>query len=404
MKDINKTKENMLKIVAPAGDLLRFKIACVYGADNVYFSGQKYGLRAAANNLCDEEIKEASEFSKKYGTKMLVTINAIMHDKDLDGIREYIKFLDSNGVYAAIVADPYLVSLIKKNSNLKVHISTQTSCLNSYTAKFWKDLGADRIVLAREISLEEAKKIKEESGLEIEVFVHGSMCMSYSGKCGLSTYLSKRDANRGGCIQACRFSYQSNDNIFNAKHPFSSKDLAGISLIDKFFENDISALKIEGRMKSAFYLATTVKNYKAGIEAYKNKQYDKKLINKLKKNLELIPHRDYFNGSLLKLAGKESVYPDNLATTQNANGEFLGIVLQKTDDFLIVKNYQKLEKNDDIYFLKSDTLDDVKIKLTRFYDARKNKLTSVRQEQVILIPITKKIENIKQYEIIYGKN
>lgn len=396
MKEIN-----TLQIVSPAGDLLRFKIACIYGANNVYFSGQKYGLRAAANNLCDEEIIEACNFAKKYKVRPLVTVNAIMHDKDLAGITEYLKFLDSCGVYAVIVADPGLIPIIKENTKLKVHISTQTSLLNSYTAKMWKKLGADRVVLAREVSFDEAKKIGDDSKLEIEVFGHGAMCMSYSGKCGLSTYLSKRDANRGGCIQACRFSYICNDKRLEHKHPFSSKDLCSVNYIHKFFENNISALKIEGRMKSPFYVATTTKNYRIAIENYQHNTLTSNLIKKLQRNLNLIPHRDYFDGSLLKLANEKSVYPNNLPTQDNAKALFIGLVLDTTDDFLVVKNYQPLNKKDKIKILSSTLLDDVKITLNKFYDIKKNLLDAVRQEQVILIPKTESLKAVVPYEILY---
>ncbi|MGI6680605.1 MAG: peptidase U32 family protein [Bdellovibrionota bacterium] len=413
-------KKNKLQIVAPAGDLLRFKIACIYGADNIYFSGQKYGLRAAANNLCDEEIIEACTFAKKYNAKPITTVNAIMHDKDLAGITNYLKFLDECKVYAVIIADPGLIQIIKKNTNLKIHISTQTSLLNSYTAKMWKSLGADRVVLAREITLKEAGKIGKDNKIETEVFGHGAMCMSYSGKCGLSTYLSKRDANRGGCIQACRFSYQcqnkyqndknQNDknqsdknqkNLLENKHPFSSKDLCSIKHIEKFFENNISALKIEGRMKSPFYVATTVKNYRLAIDNYLNGTLTSALLNKLSKNLTLIPHRDYFDGSLIKLAGENGVYPDNLPTQENAKAIFIGIVLYISDDFIAIKNFQPLNKKDKIKILSSTSLDDTKLTLNKFYDITKNLLTSVRQEQVVLIPKSEKLKNVKQYEILY---
>ena len=394
-------KNNKLQIVAPAGDLLRFKIACIYGADNVYFSGQKYGLRAAANNLCDEEIIEACNFAKKYGVKPLVTVNAIMHDKDLDGIVEYLKFLDKCGVYAVIVADPGLIPIIKKHTKLKAHISTQTSLLNSYTAKMWKSIGADRIVLAREVTLSEAKKIGTDSGLEVEVFGHGAMCMSYSGKCGLSTYLSKRDANRGGCIQACRFSYECKDKPLMHKHPFSSKDLCGLKYIDKYFENNVAAIKIEGRMKSPFYVATTTKNYRQAIDEFQNGTLTKIKLSKLQKNLNLIPHRDYFEGSLLKLAGEKSVYPDNLPTQENAKALFIGLVLDVTDEFIVIKNFQALNNQDKIKILSSTTLSDIKLTLNKFYDIKKNLLESVRQEQVILIKKDKKLENVKSFEILY---
>ncbi len=400
----NKTKTKIIpQLVSPAGDLLRFKIACIYGADNVYFSGQKYGLRAAASNLCNEEIIEAVKFGKKYKVKPLITVNAIMHDKDLDGIVEYIKFLDKAGAYACIIADPGLISLIKENSKLKVHISTQTSLLNSYTAKLYKTMGVDRIVLAREISLKESQEIKNQSSLETEVFGHGAMCMSYSGKCALSTYLSKRDANRGGCIQACRFSYESNNKVFSCKHPFSSKDLCGINLIDKYFENEVSAIKIEGRMKSPFYVAITTKCYRLAIDWQKENKFNEKRKKALKEYLNLIPHRDYFEGSLKSLASKSSIYPDNTPTTQNAKGEFVGIVEGVTKDYIIIKNYKAQKRGDEIYFLNPKDIKDVKIKLNKILSIKKEKLEEIRQEQVFLIPRTKTLMDVCQYGVLYCK-
>ena len=204
-----------MELLAPAGNLNKLKIAVLYGADAIYLAGPKYGLRSASDNFSDTELCEGIQFAHKNNCKTYVTLNAFLHDKELEDLPEYVSFLEQINVDAVIVSDLGVMTIVQQYSKLPIHLSTQASCLNIHAAKTWKKLGAKRLVLGREVSLEEAGKIRKSTGIEVELFVHGSMCSAYSGNCTISNYTSGRDSNRGGCVQSCRFYYSSKkDNIF----------------------------------------------------------------------------------------------------------------------------------------------------------------------------------------------
>ena len=201
------------ELLAPAGSLEKLKVAVSYGANAVYLGGQKFGLRSAAENFTIEELEEGVAFAHERNAQVYVVLNSFFHDKDFDTLDEFIKELERLKVDALIVSDPGVISHISKNSNLEIHLSTQASCLNVESAKMWKRLGVTRVVLGREVTVAEAGKIKRESGLEVEMFVHGSMCMAYSGNCVISNYTQGRDSNRGGCAHSCRFDYKLEGNV-----------------------------------------------------------------------------------------------------------------------------------------------------------------------------------------------
>ena len=244
-------------------------------ADAVFVGGKEFSLRSSASNFSLEDIKEAVTFAKKYNAAIHVTCNIILHQDNLDGIEQYLKTLDEIGVQAIIVADPYIMSIAKKlNLNLEVHVSTQLSTLNSKAIKFYQNLGMDRVVLGREVCYQDLKTILDKTDIDIEYFIHGAMCIHYSGRCMLSNYFSRRDANRGGCSQSCRWYYdlfikdkQVNDN---GVIPFSmsSKDMALINHIPELIELGVNSFKIEGRMKSLHYIATVVSTYRKLIDDY----------------------------------------------------------------------------------------------------------------------------------------
>ena len=248
------------ELLLPAGDLGRLKTACLYGADAVYIGGYNYSLRANANNFSIDEIREACEFAHNLGKKVYVTVNMIFHNKDLEGLDEYLIALDEIGIDSYIVSDFAVIEAIKR---LKIKtpffISTQKSITNLETIKFYKELGAYRVVLARECSREDIKYIKENIDTEIEVFIHGAMCTSYSGRCVMSNYVTKRDSNRGGCSQVCRFVF---DNGLDDEYAFSSKDLNMIEYLPDMMNLGIESYKIEGRMKSMYYIATVANAYR----------------------------------------------------------------------------------------------------------------------------------------------
>lgn len=264
------------ELLAPAGNLEKLKVAIRYGADAVFVGGKEFSLRSGASNFTLDDIREGVEFAKKYGASIHVTCNIILHQDNLQGIEEYLKALDDVGVSAIIVADPYIMKVAKDlNLKLEVHVSTQLSTLNSKAIKFYQDLGMDRVVLGRETCFDDLKQILDKTDIDIEYFVHGAMCIHYSGRCMLSNYFSHRDANRGGCSQSCRWYYDIYDNdkkINEDKIPFSmsSKDMALINHLPELIELGVDSFKIEGRMKSLHYIATIVSTYRKLIDDYCN--------------------------------------------------------------------------------------------------------------------------------------
>ena len=271
-----------IELLAPAGNMEKLKMAIIYGADAVYLGGEKFGLRASAGNFNIEEIKEAVKFVHEKGKKLYVTVNIIPHNEDFIGLPEYLKELENAGVDAILFSDPG-VYLAAKDSvpNMELHLSTQANNTNYRSAEFWHKLGVKRIVLARELSFEEITEIVEKStkDLEFEAFVHGAMCMSYSGRCLLSNYMVGRDANRGECAHPCRYKYY----LVEERRPgqympieedergayiFNSKDLCMIEYIPELVKAGITSFKIEGRMKSAYYVASVVRAYRMAIDSY----------------------------------------------------------------------------------------------------------------------------------------
>lgn len=260
-----------IELLAPAGDLDRGKIALMYGADAVYIGGKKFSLRARASNFELEDIKELVEFAHKMNKVVYVTLNIVPHDEDLKDLDEYIESLDTIGVDAVIVSSLYIIErVVKLAKRMKAHLSTQKSVTNLNAIKYYQTKGVTRVVLAREVTMEEIKKISSKSPLELEVFIHGGMCSSYSGHCVLSNYMTNRDANRGGCAHSCRWNYslvKSGEKVpgtFN----IASKDLMAVPFIKSLIDNNIASLKIEGRLKSAYYLACVVRSYRMLIDHY----------------------------------------------------------------------------------------------------------------------------------------
>lgn len=260
----------MIELLSPAGDLEKLKYALIYGADAVFIGGNKFSLRARASNFTIDTIKEATTFAHAIGKKVYVTTNIIPHEEDLDGLVEYLKELEIANVDAIIAASPVIIKTALKNTNLEVHLSTQQSAINQNSLKFWKNLGIKRIVLGREMSIAEIDALEKEF-IDLEVFIHGGMCMSYSGRCSLSNTLTLRDANRGGCAHSCRWQYHLYDDdnlISNEYFSMSSKDLMALNEVPSLIEAGVKSLKIEGRMKSLHYIATVVKTYRSLIDEY----------------------------------------------------------------------------------------------------------------------------------------
>lgn len=261
-----------IELLSPAGDLERLKIAILYGADAVYIGGKKFSLRSRASNFDIEDIREAVKFANAHNARIHVTVNMLPHEEDMHDLKEYLKQLEDAGVTAVICASATIAMTAKEVApKLEVHLSTQHSTCNSLAAKFWQSKGVDRVVLARECTLEDIKATTAASPLPIEAFIHGGMCISYSGRCTLSNNMTNRDANRGGCAQSCRWKYRlykGDEKLNDDSELFSmsSKDLMAARYIPELIHAGVASLKIEGRMKSTYYIATVVKAYRMLID------------------------------------------------------------------------------------------------------------------------------------------
>ncbi len=268
------------ELLAPAGNFEKLKTALHFGADAVYVGGTSFSLRALSGNFNNEEMKKAVEYTHALGKKIYVAVNILARNADFAGVDEYLGFLKEIGADAVILSDPGVVNLcLSKHAGLEVHLSTQACTLNKYSAKFWADLGVKRIVLARELSLNEVREIVDYCGAQIEIFIHGAMCISYSGRCLLSNYLSGRDGNRGACVQCCRWEYEIREKNKGGEflpveqdergtYIFNSKDLNLINYLSEVYKSGAVSLKIEGRMKSEYYLATVINAYRRAIDAF----------------------------------------------------------------------------------------------------------------------------------------
>ena len=328
-----------VELLAPAGDLQKLKIAVMYGANAVFIGGQKFSLRSRASNFTLDDIKEGCSFAHKYGAHIHVTCNILPHENDVDGLREYLKALEECGVDAIICASPIVIESVLKYTKMECHVSTQESTLNSKMVEFWTKLGVKRVVLGRELSIPQIKEIKEKSKVEIEAFIHGGMCVSYSGRCMLSNNMTNRDANRGGCAHSCRWNYDLiiDDKKINPDGEYfqmSSKDLCSIYDIKGILDSKVDSLKIEGRMKSIHYIATVVKCYRMMIDEYeqtgdiKNYEY---YMNFLKKAENRLTSHGFLRG-MTDIT--EQLYNSR---SENPTQDFVGIVLDYNNETKMAK-------------------------------------------------------------------
>ena len=392
------------EILAPAGDMERLKVALLYGADAVYIGGDLFSLRANAINFTIDEIKEAVLFAHNLKKKVYVTVNIVLHNKEIPFIKKYLVDLDRIGVDAIIVSDPAVISMAKKSTNLEIHLSTQQSTLNTEALEFYKNLGVTRIVLARESTKEDIKLMKQ-SGLEIEMFIHGAMCASYSGRCVLSNYLTNRDANRGGCSQICRWDfdlYNENKELLKGDKNFTfcSKDLSLLRHIDEICDMKVDSLKIEGRMHSIYYIATVVSIYRKAVDncckRFKKYKYNYEYENILSK----VANRDscvqFFDGN----------YNENCNYYNNrievSNQDFLGVVIDYDDNTKMATIEQRN------YFKTGDVVEffgpnyEFTYKVNEIYDEENNLIDVVRHpKQIIYLKVDKKLHKYDFMRIKY---
>lgn len=323
----------MTEILSPAGDLERLKWALMYGADAVYIGGYNYSLRANANNFSVDDIKEAVTLAHSLNKKIYVTVNILFRDEDLKDLDDYLITLSDIGVDAFIVSDLAVIRRIKElNLKPEIHISTQESTLNKETALFWKNMGATRVVLGRECSKEDILDIKNNVDIELEVFIHGAMCTSYSGRCVLSNYVTKRDSNRGGCSQVCRFCFENNDM---ENFQIASKDLCMIDYIPELVNIGVSSLKIEGRMRSLYYIATVVNAYKMIVTKCLSNTLTKETIEYYRKVLNRVSNRE----NTVHFYDKEASVDNQYYTgrVELSNQDFLALVLDYKDGYAFIE-------------------------------------------------------------------
>lgn len=318
-----------VELLAPAGSLDKAKIALMYGADAVYVGGKQFSLRARASNFELEDLKELSEFAHERNKKVYVTMNIIPHDEDLQGLDEYLKYLESIKIDAIITSSRYIMSrALKVAPNVERHLSTQMSTTNSLSIDYYKKIGVERVVLAREVTLCEIEKIMKKTDVEVEVFIHGGMCSSYSGHCVLSNHMTNRDANRGGCAHSCRWNYTlfedgiPGNNFYN----IGSKDMMALKYIPKLIDLGVASLKIEGRMKSMYYLATVVKSYRMLIDLYYAKhEVTKDEYEMIEREIGKAENRLTSNGFYEGLPEVEGQLYDN--RSEHPTKEYIGYVL-----------------------------------------------------------------------------
>lgn len=389
--------DKKIELLAPAGSLEKLKWAITYGADAVYLGGTDYSLRANAKNFTLNEIKEGVKFAHEHNAKVYVTVNIVFHNDDVNGLEEYLSNLDDANVDAIIFSDPLIIDIAKKNNfNFELHLSTQASILNKDAALYYVNQGVSRIVLARECSKKDIENIIRETGAEVECFIHGAMCTNLSGRCVLSNYFTNRDANRGGCCQVCRFNfnlYDKDNNIISDEANFSiaPKDLSLVKYIKEMMDIGVSSFKLEGRMRSIYYVSTIVSVYRRLIDMYSKKNIDDAYINKAIKILYRCANRDvapqFFNGK----KGKEEQYYSE--RQENSNQDFLGIVKGYDDDSkeLIVEQ-RNFFKNGDRAIIFAPKQDEFYITINNIKDENKNAIDAARHpQQLVRIPCEKRL-------------
>lgn len=337
-----------IELLAPAGNMEKLKMALLYGADAVYLAGKAFGLRAYGGNFDRDELKQAVSYAHSMGKKVYVTVNIIPRNEDLEGLDEYVAYLESIGVDAVLVSDLGVFDVCREAApNLQIHISTQASSANWRTVKRWKEMGASRVVLAREVSLAEVRTFREKVDIELEMFAHGALCISWSGRCLLSNYFThgKRQSNRGECIQACRFKYsvveESRPGEYfpveedeHGTYIFNSKDLCMIDHVPELVEAGVSSLKIEGRMKSVYYVAAVVSAYRKVIDAYYREGKDFHMRPEWRDELEKVSHRPYTTAFAYQL-------PDHTAQEYEKSQpeqpyDFIGLVMSRDGEHRVI--------------------------------------------------------------------
>ena len=389
------------EVLSPAGNMEKLKTAVLYGANAVYFAGKSFGLRAFAGNFSREEILEAVKFCHEHNVKAYVTVNIVAHNKDFDALPEYLVFLQNAGVDAVIVSDIGIAKLVREVApKLDLHISTQANVTNKFSAKAYAEMGASRIVLARELTLTEIKEIRDylPKNVELEAFVHGAMCISYSGRCLLSNYLSGRASNNGECIQACRWNFEIREKSRGGEfmpieedergtYILNSKDLNMIEHLDDLAKAGVTSFKIEGRMKSQYYVATVTNAYRRATDILeKGGEYH--CPETLLDELEKTSHRKYTTGFNYKDKRKEkSEYI--LSSQPVQTDEFVAIVTKSSSDGVAeIEMRNRFCTTDELNILSFGNNFNKKLEIIKLTDAKGGEITDAKLVQQKLLLTT----------------
>lgn len=390
-----------VELLSPAGDLERLKVTLLYGADAVYIGGQAYSLRANATNFSLEEIKEGCTFAHKLNKKVYLTLNIVFHNEDMQDVESYIDNVVACGIDAFIVSDPFIISYIKnKHKNVEVHLSTQNSTSNYKAVEYFKNEGVDRVVLAREVGKDGMKEIIEKTGMDIEVFIHGAMCTCYSGRCALSNYVTNRDANRGGCAQVCRFAFKTTED---KDFTMATKDLNMAEYIKDLIEIGVKSLKVEGRMRSLYYLATVIGTYREIIDRYYNNTLTEDIMKVLEYRLSRVANREVSTQFFLK----EADYTDQYYSGRQelSNQDYLGLITGYDEEnnciILVERNYFKPGDMAEIFTPDGEVY---KYKIDKIYDENMQELELARHpEQVLKLKFPHKLKEYSMIRLIKGE-
>jgi len=405
----------MIELLAPAGNMEKLKTALNYGADACYFAGTRFGLRAMSSNFSNDELRESVEYAHSLNKKCYITVNILAHNADFDGLKEYLEFLQEIKVDGVIVSDLGIMSFVKNYApNLELHVSTQASITNKYSAMEYVKLGAKRLVLARELSLAEIKEIRDyiPKDIDLECFVHGAMCISYSGRCLLSNYMTGRDSNRGACVQACRFQYTIKETTRKCSGDYeiqeddkgtyilNSKDMCLIEYVDKLIEAGITSFKIEGRMKSPYYVATVVNAYRRAIDLYYSNPNNFECPKELVEEVEKTSHRRFTTG--FYFGAKDKEYLEDSMPIQTH--EFMAVITKdQEDDWVEIEQRNRFKVGDELEILSPTTNHNKTLIVSQMQDLDGGEVVDALKVQQILRLNVKGLKGLKQGDILRKK-
>lgn len=389
-----------VELLAPAGNFVKMKAAFKYGADAVYAGGTNFSLRERSGNFSMAEMEQAVNYAHALKKKFYVALNIFAHQQDIEQLPPYISQLGSLAIDAIIASDPGVIRLIKKHApHIEIHLSTQANTTNAEAVNFWHELGVARIVLARELSLDEIKKIRQHTNAELEVFVHGAMCMAYSGRCLISNFLTERGANQGDCSQSCRWNYE----LVEAKRPgeyhpieedsrgtyfFNANDLNLLPYINHLIESGVNSLKVEGRVKSENYVSTVIRSYRTAIDSYYNQETQPTEL--LMEELERVSHRHYSTGFLWNKPNQTSQnYDKNMGVNK---ADFLGKVIDFDGRYAIIESRAKFSVGEKVQFMRNRLEDDFEITVSKIFLENDEEIPFTKPNTKIKLKIDKPVE------------